>query len=73
MANWGIIGCTSDAQLMAQARYDAHHTRTFSMKLNLRTDYDVICWLKSRKSKQGELKRLIRDEIERTGYVVPSK
>ena len=37
-----IIGCTSDSQLRAQAWYDARHTKCYSLKLNLKTDADII-------------------------------
>ena len=62
MAGWGIC---SDSQIIAQARYDANHTKRFSLKLNTRTDEDVIQWLYSQKSIQGAIKQLIRDEIAR--------
>lgn len=71
MSNWKIWGATSDAQLMAQAKYDYNHTKAFSMKLNLRTDRDVIYWLRKQKSKQGAIKKLIRDEIDRSGFIIP--
>ena len=60
-----IIGCTSDSQLRAQAWYDARHTKCYSLKLNLKTDADIIGWLRKKKSVQGAIKELIREEIRR--------
>ena len=51
--------------------YDEMHTTQVKLKLNNKTDADVLDWIyrqKSdfRKSVQGEIKRLIREEIART-------
>jgi len=62
MAGWGI---TSESQVKAQARYDRQNTVRFSLKLNIRTDQDVIQWMRKQKSMQGSIKQLIRDEISR--------
>ena len=35
------------------------------MKLNIHTDKDIIHWLWNQPSKQGSIKRLIREEIAR--------
>lgn len=48
-----------------QARYDEKNTYRFNMKLNIKTDEDIIKWLDGQKSKQGAIKDLIRDKIER--------
>lgn len=61
MASWGI---TSESQVRAQARYDASHTVRISLKLNIRTDRDIITWLQRQESKQGAIKQLIRKKIE---------
>ncbi len=53
MAGWGI---TSESQVRAQARYDAAHTVRISLKLNTRTDQDIILWLHKQRSKQGSYK-----------------
>lgn len=63
MAGWGI---TSESQVRAQARYDAEHTTRISLKLNTGTDQDIIRWLWGQRSKQGSIKRLIREEIAKT-------
>lgn len=62
MSGWGI---TSDSQNRAQAAYDRRNTVRLSMKLNIRTDKDIIQWIRNQKSMQGTIKRLIRDEIAR--------
>lgn len=62
MADWGIC---SAAQIRAQAKYDAEHTKRISLKLNLRTDVDIIKWSWGQRSVQGSIKRLIREEIAR--------
>ena len=48
----------------AQARYDAKNTRRVMLKLNVRTDADVIAWLESQSSMQGAVKDLIREKME---------
>lgn len=62
MDSWGI---TSESQVRAQAKYDAAHTKKISLKLNLRTDIDIIHWLWKQQSMQGSIKRLIREDIAR--------
>lgn len=62
MASWGI---TSESQVKAQARYDRQNTARFSLKFNIRTDQDVIQWMRKQKSMQGSIKQLIRDEISK--------
>lgn len=60
MAGFGI---TSESQIRAQAKYDAGHTVRISLKFNIRTDQDIIHWLWRQKSKQGSIKKLIREDI----------
>ncbi len=54
-----------EARNKAQAKYDKAHTAGFYMKLNTRTDSDIIHWLWGQPSRQGAIKKLIRDEIAR--------
>ncbi|MCR4884462.1 MAG: hypothetical protein K6A68_12875 [Clostridiales bacterium] len=56
---------TSECQVRAQAKYDKEHTVRRSLKLNTRTDQDIIQWMWYQKSVQGSIKRLIREEIAR--------
>ena len=54
---------TTEAQRKAQRRYDAKNTKQVHIKLNLRTDKDVLARLDEVQSKQGYIKRLIRDDL----------
>lgn len=60
-----FYGITSECQKRAQAKYDAEHTRRYSLKLNLTKDRDIINWLWGQHSVQGTIKRLIRQEMAR--------
>ena len=55
----------TQAQKMAQARYDKRNTRQINLKLTLRTDADVLEKLQKVDSMQGYIKALIRADIER--------
>ena len=59
---WGM---TPPSQVRAQQKYDKEHTVGFYMKLNTHTDQDIIRWFWGQRSKQGAVKRLIREEIAR--------
>lgn len=56
-------------------RYDAENTRQIKMKLNLKTDHDILSRLDSVPNKQGYLKMLIRKDIanDEHGRVIPQK
>lgn len=56
---------TSKAQLRAQAKYDKDNTLQIKLKLNRKTDKDIIDWLTDESNKQGYIKALIRADIER--------
>lgn len=50
-----------------QERYDKANTiRICGLKLNLKTDKEIISHLKSQKNKQGYIKSLIKKDIENT-------
>ena len=51
------------AQLQAVKKYDAEHTTNLHLKLNTRTDQDIIKWLWKQPNKQGAIKALIRRSI----------
>lgn len=55
----------TEAQIRAQRKYDAENTRQVHLKLNRRTDGDVLEKLDSVPSKQGYIKRLIRADLKR--------
>ncbi len=54
-----------------QNDYDGRNTEQIKLKLNRKTDADVLEWLRKKQkwnsgtSMQGEIKRLIRNEIAR--------
>ena len=48
----------------AQTAWNREHSTMVALKLNNKTDADIVEWLKG-KAKQTEIKRLIREEIAR--------
>jgi len=54
-----------------QMYYDEFHTKQYKLKLNKKTDAEIIKWIDSKMnwrsgtSFQGEIKKLIREEIQR--------
>ena len=63
------IDSVSEAQLRAQAKYDKDNTVQIKLKLNKRTDKDIIERLSEADSKQGYIKELIRLDILRDNSV----
>ena len=53
----------SDSKKRSNANYDAGHTRQIKMKLNLKTDREILEWLDSKSNKQGYIKQLIKADI----------
>lgn len=53
----------TEAQIKAQAKYDAENTRQVNLKLNRNTDKDVLDKLDEVPSKQGYIKELIRADL----------
>lgn len=50
--------------MTSQEKYDKEHTiRICGLKLNKKTDEDIIEVLKSKKNKQGYIKELIRKNL----------
>lgn len=49
----------------ARTKYDKEHTKGIYIKLNLRTDIDILRWPWKQPSQQGAIKQLIREEIAR--------
>ena len=60
-----VIGCDKDAKLRAEkkAEYDKKNTKGFYLKLNKKTDSDIIEALGSVSNKQGYIKALIRKDL----------
>ena len=48
-----------------QAKYNAANTTQVPLRLNLRTEADIVKRLQSLPNKQGYIKRLIREDMER--------
>lgn len=49
----------------AQERYDKANTRQIKLKLNLKTDADILEKLDSVGNKQGYIKELIRKDLKK--------
>lgn len=47
-------------------KYDKNNTKQFKMKLNKKTDADIIEFLENQENIQGTLKELIRQEIKKS-------
>lgn len=56
----------SVAHNRAAAKYDAENTVQVRMKLNRKTDADILTWLEKQENKQGYIKTLIRADMERS-------
>ena len=59
----GSVNMASEAQRKATAKYDKENTVQFRMKLNLKTDKDILDRLASVPNKQGYIKALIREDM----------
>ena len=55
----------TEAQIKAQKKYDSENTRQVHLKLNRRTDKDVLEKLDTMSSKQGYIKELIRADLRK--------
>lgn len=53
------------ASKKAMARYDAENTTQIKLKLNNKTDADILKRLEDVPNKQGYIKQLIRDDINK--------
>jgi len=56
---------TRESQKRAVAKYDAAHTKQIKMKLNIKSDQDIIEKLEEVENIQGYIKRLIREDINK--------
>lgn len=57
----------TEAQKRANAKYDAANTTKFLIKLNNKTDADIIAVLQTVQNRQGYIKSLIRADIAARG------
>ena len=55
----------TEAEKRARAKYDAANTVQLKMKLNKKTDADILAKLEQAGNKQGYIKALIRADIEK--------
>lgn len=55
----------TERKLTPQERYDRAHIRRITLKLNITHDADILSWLDSQANKQGAIKKLVREQIER--------
>lgn len=58
---------SSEAQKRASARYDAANTRQIKLKLNTKTDADILGFLDRLENIQGYIKSLIRQDMKKRG------
>ena len=56
---------TSEAQKRAVAKYDARNTKSHLLKLNRKTDADIIAHLDQQPNKLAYLKKLIRNDMQK--------
>lgn len=57
----------TEAQKRARIKYDKARTIQIKLKLNLKTDADVIAKLQQVENKQGYIKQLILQDIKKQG------
>ena len=60
------------AQLKAQSKYDRENTRSIVLKLNLRSDADILAKLDEAENRQGYVKELIRQDIWKDFEIIPA-
>ena len=56
---------SKEVKYFNQDKYDKKNTTQFKMKLNNNTDKDILSWLGNQSNKQGAVKHLIRNDIEK--------
>ena len=65
------MATTSEARRRASAKYDREKTVTITMKLHKEKDADILDWLSEKENRQGTIKRLIRNQIDRENSMLP--
>jgi len=55
----------STKKMTPQERYDKKNRVTLTLKLNRKTDADILSWLDTQDNKQGIIKDIIREKIKR--------
>lgn len=61
---------TENRASKASQRYDAENTSRVYIKLNKKTDADIIGWLSTKGNTQGYIKEVIRRDMSMKEYVV---
>lgn len=56
-------GSTKTVKYGPQEKYDAQNTVQLKLKLNKKTDADILEWLNSLDNKQGAIKEVIREHL----------
>lgn len=56
---------TSKAQIKASNKYNKENRKTFALHVNRKTESDILKKLESMDNREGYLKSLIRQDIER--------
>lgn len=56
---------STEAQIKASVKYDKTNTKDIRLKLNLKTDADILQALEAVPNKQGYIKQLIRNDIKK--------
>ena len=64
---------TSEAKMRSNAKYDRNHTTNIHLKLNKKTDADILKRLRHVANKQGYIKALIRDDINKELYDIDTR
>lgn len=54
------------AQIKASNKYDKENTKQISLRLNKKTDADILDHLETVGSKQGYIKELIRQDMKKS-------
>ena len=57
----------SEKKKASNAKFDAANTKQIKLKLNLRTDADILDKLDRTENVQGYIKALIREDMKREG------
>lgn len=55
-----------ESRIKASIKYDKNNSKTITIKLNKNTDKDILEHLEKVENNQGYIKRLIREDIERS-------
>lgn len=63
------MATSKEARNRAQARYNKANTTQMIVKFNHRTETDILEHLRKQPNKQGFIKRLIREDMEKSGAV----